>query len=89
MRSCNTTVNAKAAYNRAAMKRGFLNVFVFPCPKCNHPISVANVTPQKRPKVDFAGMAFHVTCPRCESQSSFLGIDTQLFEQAEWNFEIR
>jgi hypothetical protein len=71
------------------MKRGFANIFVFLCSKCEHAISIAKNTPVKQGREDFAGQVMNSTCPYCHHSEPFLADEAGGFQSVEWSFETR
>lgn len=71
------------------MTKGFANIFIFACGRCNYPIVVASFTPTKVSREDLSGQHLKVHCPWCPMDAFFLTDDAAAFQQVEWNLETR
>jgi hypothetical protein len=71
------------------MTRGYANIFVFPCGKCQFPIAIAKPTAIKQELTDFRGQTIQSMCPMCGHREVFLSDNAVGFHSVEWNFEIR
>lgn len=72
-----------------SLTKGFANVFIFPCTKCEDAVVIAQHTKLKKGLDDFQAQRLESMCPQCGNREQFLCDDARGFQSVEWNFETR
>ena len=70
------------------MTKTYVQILVFPCGDCNWPITETQHSAERQPEQSFAGRQIDLKCSQCEWEGTVLGSQAEVFQEAEWNFEI-